>query len=105
MSTLATAESFADFEAQARAQGFDEVMEKIWAPRQEVPQHQHPFDVNVRVMAGEVWLTCGSEVKHLVAGTGFQLARGEMHTERYGPEGATFWVARRHAAAGGASAA
>ena len=93
------------FESLARAQGFDEVIEKVWAADLELPQHQHPFDVNARVMAGEVWLTCGSEVKHVVAGMGFELTRGELHAERYGPEGATFWVARRHAMAAAVSSA
>jgi hypothetical protein len=33
--------------------------------------------------------------RHLRPGDGFQLARDEPHAERYGAEGAIYWVARR----------
>ena len=34
--------------------------------------------------------------KSVSAGQPFELARGTPHSERYGPEGATFWVARKN---------
>lgn len=55
---------FQAFEAQARQDGFDEVLER----------------------------RC---TRHLHAGDTFMLARDVPHTERYGPDGATYWVARR----------
>ena len=84
------------FEAASRAEGFDEVLTREWAPELVLDTHQHPFSVKARVARGELWLTCSGQTRHLRAGEGFELARDEPHAERYGPEGATFWVARRH---------
>jgi quercetin dioxygenase-like cupin family protein len=90
--------SYADFERDALARGFDSVLVREWAPALEIAEHTHPFGLRVWVVRGEVWLTDGSEVHHLCAGQGFTLPPGAPHAERYGSEGATFWVARRHAA-------
>jgi hypothetical protein len=43
-----------------------------------------------------MWLDCGGETRHLRAGDEFALDDGAPHAERYGPEGATYWVARRN---------
>jgi hypothetical protein len=43
-----------------------------------------------------MWLTVGEETRHLRLGDTFELERDEPHAERYGVEGATYWVARRH---------
>ena len=90
--------SFEAFEAAARELGFDEVIVREWAPGQVLDTHRHPFAVQAWVVRGEVALTEGDSTRVLHAGQGFQLAREAPHAERYGPEGATFWVARRHAA-------
>ncbi len=90
--------SFDEFTATTRAQGFDEVLVREWAPGQQTGTHTHPFSVKALVVRGELWLQCGEEAKHLPAGQGFELAAGVEHSERYGAEGATFWVARKHAA-------
>ncbi len=87
---------FAEFEAAAQREGFDQVLVREWLPDQQVGTHSHPFDVKARVVRGEVWLSCDGHTQHLRAGEGFELARERPHEERYGPEGATFWVARRH---------
>lgn len=91
--------SFEAFQAAALAQGFDEVLVREWLPDQVVGTHSHPFAVQARVVRGELWLRCGDVTSHIPAGGGFELARDLPHDERYGPEGATFWVARRHAPA------
>jgi len=44
-----------------------------------------------------MWLTHDGRTLHLRAGDRFELARAVPHAERYGPEGATYWAARRHA--------
>ena len=88
--------SFSDFEAAARALGYDEVLERVWAPLTVIDTHVHPFAVKALVVEGEVWLTCGETTQHLPAGSSFELEREAPHAERYGPAGATFWVARRH---------
>lgn len=87
--------TFEDFAATMRARGFDEVVERQWAPGLVLPTHTHPFAVEALVVAGEMWLTVGADVRHLVPGDTFVLDREAAHAERYGPEGATYWVARR----------
>lgn len=93
MSTL----SFAEFEAAARARGFDEVLERQWAADTVLDTHTHAFSVEALVVQGEMWLTCGDRTRHLRPGDRFELARDVPHAERYGTEGATYWVARRNA--------
>jgi quercetin dioxygenase-like cupin family protein len=90
--------TYEEFETAARAAGFDTVLVREWQPGQVVDEHTHPFDVSALVVRGEFVLSCGGVDRPLRAGDRFELAAGEPHTERYGPEGATFWAARRHAA-------
>lgn len=87
--------SFDEFERAARADGADEVLVRDWAPGQVVDTHTHPFDADAVVVQGEMWLTCGDETRHLRRGDTFALAGGTPHAERYGAQGATYWVARR----------
>jgi quercetin dioxygenase-like cupin family protein len=89
-------ESFEIFRAEALAAGFDEAMVREWAPHEIVPMHTHPFDANAVVTAGEMWLTCQGDTRHLTRGATFDLPCGTPHSERYGPEGAVYWVARRN---------
>jgi hypothetical protein len=91
------AASFKDFEADARAHGFDEITERHWDPKVTLDTHTHPFALRALVVRGEMWLTVGEETRHLRAGDTFELERDVPHGERYGVEGATYWVARRHA--------
>lgn len=83
------------FQADARARGFDEIVERIWGPSTMVDSHAHPFAVRALVVRGEMWLTVGDDVRHLQPGDEFTLDRGVPHSERYGVEGATYWAARR----------
>ena len=46
-----------------------------------------------------MWLSSGGATRHLVAGDTFRLDHDAEHDERYGPEGATYWAARRRAPA------
>lgn len=93
--------TFEEFEAAARARGYDEILVREWAPGQVNADHVHPFAVDAVVVAGSVELTVDGATRRLGAGDTFRIAAGQPHAERYGPEGATFWVARRHAAAAG----
>lgn len=90
--------SFHAYEADARAEGFDEVAERVWSADVVVPDHRHPFSVRALVVQGEMWLTSASGTEHLRPGDGFSLGRDVVHAERYGSEGATYWAARRHGA-------
>ena len=78
--------SFDSFATESRAAGFEEVLET----------HTHPFSVQALVVQGEMWLTVGGSTQHLRPGERFALDQGVPHAERYGTEGATFWVARRY---------
>ncbi|MEX8496158.1 cupin domain-containing protein, partial [Sphaerotilus sp.] len=91
-----TFDTFDRFEADARTRGFDAVLVREWAPGTDTGLHTHPFAVQAQVVRGEFWLDMGETTRHLQAGDTFALDAEVPHTERYGPEGATFWVARRH---------
>ena len=86
---------FDDYAAAARAEGFDEVLERHWAPATVLDSHTHDFAVRALVVQGEMWLTVGAHTQHLRAGDPFSLDANVLHAERYGAEGATYWVARR----------
>jgi len=88
--------TFAAFEADARSAGFDEVLERRWAPETALDTHTHAFDVEALVTKGEMWLTHDGRTRHLTPGDTFTLAHDVPHAERYGPHGATSWVARRN---------
>ena len=87
---------FDTFSRQARADGFDEVLERSWAPLTVLDTHTHPFAVQALVTRGQMWLTINGQTQALQRGDRFELARDVPHEERYGPEGATYWVARRN---------
>ena len=89
------AKEFSVFEKEAIAAGYDEALERCWEPGVEVALHSHPFDAKAVLVRGEMWLSCDGETRHLRAGDTFTLSQGKHHAERYGAEGATYWVARR----------
>ena len=91
-----SASAYDAFRAHPLLQGADEVLERHWAPDQVVETHSHPFDADAVVTAGEMWLIREDRTEHLKPGDTFQLKAGTPHSERYGPQGATYWVARRH---------
>lgn len=92
---------FGAFEAEALAEGFDEVLERVWAPGTVLAEHTHPFAVKAVLVQGEMHLEVGAETQHLRPGDRFSLPAGLPHAERYDPEGAIYWVARRNPAGGG----
>jgi quercetin dioxygenase-like cupin family protein len=89
--------TFESFSASANAAGFDEVLERRWEAGKVLDTHPHPFDARARLVQGEMWLTVGARPRHLCAGDSFEVAREVPHAERYGADGATYWVARRNA--------
>lgn len=88
--------TFDEFSRQAMANGFDEVLERSWDPLTVLDTHTHPFGVQALMVHGEMWLTTADGTLHLKAGDPFSLPRDLPHDERYGPEGATYWVARKN---------
>lgn len=88
--------TFAAFEAESKALGFDEVLVRNWSALTVLPTHTHPFAARALVVDGEMWLQVGGATQHLLAGDRFALDADVPHDERYGPAGATYWVARRN---------
>ena len=86
---------FETFRSQALGRGFTEVVERRWEPGTVVDTHTHPFAADALVVQGEMWLTVAGQTQHLLPGGRFALDAHIPHEERYGAEGATFWVARR----------
>ncbi|MBC7481936.1 MAG: AraC family transcriptional regulator [Rhizobacter sp.] len=87
--------SFEAFQAEALAAGCDEALVREWQPNAVLGTHSHLFDAEAIVVRGEMWLTEGGRTWHLTPGATFRLAAGTLHGERYGLEGATYWVGRR----------
>lgn len=97
MSEMTDKFTFEAFDKEARAQGFDEIVERKWPPSTVLETHTHPFAVRALVVQGEMWLDIdGGGERHLLPGDEFRLDREVPHTERYGTEGATYWAARRN---------
>ncbi len=91
-----TMPTFEEFTDAAKRQGADEVLVREWAANMETPLHDHPFDTRAMVVRGEFWLTVDGQTRHLRPGDTFEVDRGTRHAERYGPQGATFWAARKN---------
>jgi quercetin dioxygenase-like cupin family protein len=87
--------TFESFKATQLAAGFDEVIERSWQPNTVLDTHTHPFAVDALVVQGEMWLTIDGKTQHLLPQDRFTLARDVPHEERYGAQGATYWVARK----------
>ena len=92
---MGSSQSFTDFEAAERVRGCSEVVVRSWGPDTVLDTHCHPFRARALVVEGEMWLTVDGVTRHLQPGDRFDLAREVPHAERYGPQGATYWVARR----------
>jgi hypothetical protein len=91
-----TLPTFEEFQAQALADGATEVLSRDWPANAVIEEHTHPFEVlNALVVRGQLWLTMDGQTKLLEPGDRFSLAHSHPHAERYGAQGATYWVARR----------
>jgi quercetin dioxygenase-like cupin family protein len=76
--------------------GFDEVLTRTWPANQFIDTHTHLFEVRALVLDGEFVLTCDGESRTLRVGDVFTLDPQRAHTERYGPNGATYLVGRKY---------
>lgn len=89
--------TFEQFQQTALAEGFDEVLQRDWAPNTVLDTHTHPFGVRALVVAGQLCLSVDGAERELAVGDSFVLDANVPHAERYGPAGASYWVARRMA--------
>lgn len=85
------------FRADMLAAGYDEVLERQWAPGTVLATHTHPFEASALMVQGEMWLSvAGEPARHLLPGDRFHLQPEVPHDERYGAQGASYWVARKN---------
>jgi quercetin dioxygenase-like cupin family protein len=89
-------ETFESFRKRSLDAGADEAVERRWNPDQIAPEHTHEFTADAVVTEGEMWLTLAGETRHLRIGDTFHIDAGKPHSEKYGPAGAVYWVARRN---------
>lgn len=90
-----TPASFESFREQKIREGFDTALVRTWQPNQVNETHTHPFDTTALVVEGEFSLTVNGQTHLYRAGDSFNLERNVAHSERYGPQGAVFWAARK----------
>ncbi|MDE1546185.1 AraC family transcriptional regulator [Dechloromonas agitata] len=88
--------AFDDYRAQALSEGYDEVLVRSWPADLQIDTHTHAFALKARVVQGEMWLTVDDETRRLQPGDEFSLEYAVPHAERYGHQGATYWLARRN---------
>jgi len=89
-------DSFDAFKSRKLSEGYDQVLVREWDPDFVTEPHEHPFDADAIVVKGELWLTTNGLTTHYKAGDAFKVGRGVTHAEKYGPEGAVFWAARKN---------
>jgi quercetin dioxygenase-like cupin family protein len=90
-----------DFEAELRAQGYREVVDRRMEAGTVNPEHAHEFDARLLILEGEMAVSCGGEEHTYRAGDTFAMAAGRRHTERCGPAGVRYLAGRRYQSATG----
>jgi quercetin dioxygenase-like cupin family protein len=85
------------FAAAARAEGYDEIVEREMPAGFRDPEHHHAFDARILVTAGEFSITIGGATRSYRAGESFEVPAGTPHAEAVGDQALRFTVARRHA--------
>ena len=72
----------AEFEAEAHAAGFEEVLERLSAPPALLGTQARPFAAQARVVTGGMWLTQGDSSRHLRNADRLLLRSDELLLER-----------------------
>jgi quercetin dioxygenase-like cupin family protein len=83
------------FEAELKKQGY-EVMTNTTPGAKVNPEHSHPFDVKALVLKGALTLNREGGSQTYKPGEVFTMARGCVHFESYGDEGAVVLLGRKH---------
>lgn len=86
----------AAFAKQLAEEGFDEIIDKSMPAGKQVDLHSHAFEVKALVMQGDITLGVAGELTTYYAGDVFTMPKHYEHTERYGEDGVTYRVGRRH---------
>lgn len=84
------------FAAAARAEGYDEIVEREMPAGFRDAEHQHAFDARILVTAGEFTVTMNGATRSYRPGESFEVPAGTPHAEAVGDEALRYTVARRH---------
>ena len=82
------------FESELKRDGYEIATNTTVGPKVN-PEHSHPFDARVLVLEGALTLTSEGTTTTYRAGETFAMAKGCLHSESYGPEGAVTLFGRR----------
>ncbi len=83
------------FETELKREGY-EVATSTTPGAKVNPEHSHPFDVKGLVLQGTFTLTREGKTDIYKPGETFAMARGCLHFESYGSDGAVVLVGRKH---------
>jgi quercetin dioxygenase-like cupin family protein len=84
----------ATFESSLKTDGYEPVERRMEA-NQFNPEHAHEFDARVMVLDGEMTISRGGKPQVFRAGDVCEIAAGTPHTEKSGPNGASYLAGRR----------
>ena len=82
------------FESELKRDGY-EIATNTTVGAKVNPEHSHPFDVRAMVLDGALTLTSEGTTTTYRAGETFTMAKGCLHSESYGPEGAVTLFGRK----------
>jgi quercetin dioxygenase-like cupin family protein len=86
-----------EFEAQLKADGFQEIEKQTLAPRPGKGRHRHLFAIRGMVLSGTFLVTQTGDAVIYGPGQIFAVDDGELHDESVGPDGASVLVGRKFA--------
>ena len=84
-----------EFEAQLKADHFDEAVPVDRPVGYALGEHQHPFDACALITAGDITLVVDGVSSRYRAGDIFRLPAGTPHLEAAGPQGVSYLSGRR----------
>lgn len=82
------------FEAGLERDGY-EILTNATPGAKVNPEHTHPFDVRAMVIKGAITIHAGGAATTYRPGDTWDLTRGCLHAESYGPEGAVVLFGRK----------
>ncbi len=87
----------AQFLADAKRDGYAEILEREMQAGSNATEHTHAFDAHILVTTGEFTITIDGTANTYRAGEAFAVPAGTPHAEAAGTEPVRYTVARRHA--------
>lgn len=87
-----------DFEAQLRADNFDEIVTLEKPVGYAMGEHQHPFEARALITKGDITLVVGGMSTTYRVGDVFRLPAQTPHHESAVPHGVTYLVGRKQTA-------